>query len=69
MGIILIAALPGLSLSKINFLALKKIIKANVAAIKGEVTQLPAMPPTVFHDTKLGPLEMQTNPIIAPTIE
>ena len=52
MGIILIAALPGLSLSKINFLALKKIIKANVAAIKGEVTQLPAMPPTVFHDTK-----------------
>ena len=63
------AAEIGSSLSRINLCALKKIKKDKLPDIRGETTQLAAMFPTLPQDTASKPIEIITNPTIAPTIE
>ena len=64
----LIAASPGLDLSKISFLAEIYKPNANVAENNGDVTQLIAILPTLLHETASTPLVIKTNPTIEPTI-
>ena len=64
----LIAASPGLDLSKISFLADIYRPNAKVPENSGEVTQLIAILPTFPHETASTPLVIKTKPTIDPTI-
>ena len=59
----------GLFLSSIKCLADKYNKNAIKPDTSGDVIQLEAMPPTVPQETFDAPLEINTNPTIAPTIE